>query len=205
MQYSNINPEALLRIKGDIWIFWKDMNGVYLGCNKRMANELGFDSPEDLIGKTDYDLNLLDVEADYFRTCDYSVLQQGVPWQFYDTPTLQNIKRLCLVIKIPLYEEDNRIIGILGLSYKIDKTLYLDQGSAPSKFNFFNNKIDAILLTEREKECLYFLVRGKYAREIAVILNISRRTVEQHLSSVRTKMKVTSKSELIEKVIDNYL
>ena len=41
-------------------LFWKDIHGRFLGCNKAFANEIGFSSPEDLIGKTDYDLKLSD-------------------------------------------------------------------------------------------------------------------------------------------------
>src|SRR5690606_14526700 len=39
------------------FIFWKDTNSVYLGCNKSFANLVGFESPEQLVGKTDYDLD----------------------------------------------------------------------------------------------------------------------------------------------------
>ncbi len=37
-------------------IFWKDMKSVYLGCNKNFAKEAGIEHPEEIIGKTDYDL-----------------------------------------------------------------------------------------------------------------------------------------------------
>lgn len=38
------------------YIFWKDKNLIYLGCNHNYANFIGLDTPEDLIGKTDMDL-----------------------------------------------------------------------------------------------------------------------------------------------------
>ena len=34
-------------------VFWKDRDSVYLGCNQNFAGAAGFESPEDLIGKTD--------------------------------------------------------------------------------------------------------------------------------------------------------
>ncbi len=37
-------------------IYWKDMNGVYLGCNYYQAKSLGFESIAEIIGKTDYEL-----------------------------------------------------------------------------------------------------------------------------------------------------
>ncbi|PAX47624.1 PAS domain-containing protein, partial [Brunnivagina elsteri] len=37
-------------------VFWKDSNSVFLGCNRNLAKVAGLNSPEDIIGKTDYDL-----------------------------------------------------------------------------------------------------------------------------------------------------
>lgn len=37
-------------------------------------------------------------------------------------------------------------------------------------------------LTARQRECLYWTEQGKSARDIGVILGISRRTVEEHLA-----------------------
>src|SRR5262249_4346608 len=37
-------------------VYWKDKEGRYLGCNKVIARMAGFERPEDMIGKTDYDL-----------------------------------------------------------------------------------------------------------------------------------------------------
>ena len=37
-------------------VYWKDVNGIYLGCNNRQAQSLGFKAGSDIIGKTDFDL-----------------------------------------------------------------------------------------------------------------------------------------------------
>lgn len=50
-------------------------------------------------------------------------------------------------------------------------------------------------LTARQRECLYWTEHGKSARDIGVILGISRRTVEEHLAlacevlGVRTRIQ----------------
>jgi DNA-binding CsgD family transcriptional regulator len=56
-------------------------------------------------------------------------------------------------------------------------------------------------LSERQTECLFFLLRGKTAKEIAKILNISPRTTECHLEEIKYKLNCATKSELIEKAI----
>ncbi len=37
-------------------LYWKDLNGRYLGCNKLTADLAGLASPEEVVGKTDQDL-----------------------------------------------------------------------------------------------------------------------------------------------------
>jgi PAS domain S-box-containing protein len=38
------------------FVFWKDRDSVYLGCNEVFARSAGLQCPEDIVGKTDYDL-----------------------------------------------------------------------------------------------------------------------------------------------------
>jgi DNA-binding CsgD family transcriptional regulator len=47
-------------------------------------------------------------------------------------------------------------------------------------------------LTPREKECLYWMVEGKTAHEIGLILGISNRTVERHLDNSLDKLQIDS-------------
>ncbi len=37
-------------------ICWKDRNGVFLGCNTVFSRLCGFDQPDQIVGKTEYDL-----------------------------------------------------------------------------------------------------------------------------------------------------
>ncbi len=36
-------------------VYWKDLQGQIIGCNLAQAQALGFSSPKDVIGKTDFD------------------------------------------------------------------------------------------------------------------------------------------------------
>ena len=44
------------------------------------------------------------------------------------------------------------------------------------------------------------MIRGKTAKEIAVILNLSPRTIEHHIENIKIKTNSDSKSELIDKM-----
>ena len=52
-------------------------------------------------------------------------------------------------------------------------------------------------LTTREFECLIELSKQKTSKEIALFLNISYRTVENHIHNLKKKLRVYSKAQLI--------
>ena len=51
------------------------------------------------------------------------------------------------------------------------------------------------LLTKREKEILVFLVKGMLNKEIATELNISERTVKNHISNLFKKIEVNDRTQ----------
>ncbi|MDQ2994509.1 MAG: helix-turn-helix transcriptional regulator, partial [Pseudomonadota bacterium] len=61
------------------------------------------------------------------------------------------------------------------------------------------DSFDDYHLTARESEIMFYLLRGKSAKEIANLINLSVRTVETHLERIKSKMHCHSKSQLIEK------
>ena len=97
-------------------IFWKDQNSVYLGCNRNFANDAGLENPEDIIGKTDYDLPCTKEEADFSQTYDERVMKAGVPELHIQKIQLQaDGKHSWLdTNKIPLHDIQGNVIGILG-------------------------------------------------------------------------------------------
>jgi DNA-binding NarL/FixJ family response regulator len=53
---------------------------------------------------------------------------------------------------------------------------------------------DALFLTRREQDVLRLVAAGRSNREIADILSISERTVENHMSHILTKLDVESRT-----------
>lgn len=192
----NINPESLLRVPGDVWVFWKDTNGKYLGCNNQMSTSLRLQSNNAIIGLNDFDLGVSKNEADFYRQCDKQVMRTQISKQFYDTATVEKKKRFCLVLKSPLILENRKTIGIVGISYNLTQSSQILIDDSLKKLH------DKYKLSSRELDCIYYLIRGKSAREIAEKLNLSTRTIESHIINIKDKINVTSKSELIEKIVD---
>ena len=98
------------------FIFWKDRDCVYLGCNRNFARAAGVEDPEKIRGKTDYDLAWKKEEADFFRECDIRVMESDVSEYHIIEPQLQAGNRQAWLDtnKIPLHDSDGNVVGILG-------------------------------------------------------------------------------------------
>jgi two-component system, NtrC family, sensor kinase len=98
------------------FIFWKDRNSVYLGCNRNFAQLVGIGSPENIVGKTDYDLSWKKEEADFFRECDHRVMETNTPEYHIIEPALNADGTQCWLdtTKVPLHDLEGNVVGILG-------------------------------------------------------------------------------------------
>lgn len=95
-------------------IFWKNASGKYIGCNTLFANDFGFDSVEQVIGKTDDQL-LDDRSAIEFAAYDSQILKSGTPIvNFEKEIRFANGESTWLrVSKFP-HTKEGVIIGIIG-------------------------------------------------------------------------------------------
>jgi PAS domain S-box-containing protein len=98
-------------------IFWKDINSVYLGVNNRFLCDTGLQTPEQVIGKTDYDLAWSPEEADFYRECDRRVMETGTPMLNIEETQRQADGREVQILtnKVPLKNASGEVTGILGI------------------------------------------------------------------------------------------
>ena len=98
------------------FVFWKDHNSVYLGCNNLFAANAGFDSPEKIIGLTDLDLPWKHTETGSYRADDRLVMESGIPKLNYEETQLTADGQIIAMrtSKIPLRNPKGDIIGVLG-------------------------------------------------------------------------------------------
>ncbi|MEN8446504.1 MAG: ATP-binding protein [Cyanobacteria bacterium J06555_13] len=119
IDYGSIVEKQLLQLVMDNLpecIFWKDLNSVYLGCNQKFAEGAGFERPEQLIGKTDYDMPWTKEESDFFVACDRRVMASDTAEVGIVEPQLRaDGQQLWLETnKIPMHDDEGRVIGLLG-------------------------------------------------------------------------------------------
>lgn len=97
-------------------IFWKDRDLRFLGCNTQFAQDAGHASPDELIGKTDFELGWKD-QAGLYRADDMAVMASGQPKLNFEEPqTTPDGRTIWLrTSKVPLRNADQQVIGLLGL------------------------------------------------------------------------------------------
>ena len=104
-------------IPDSIWL--KDADGVYLSCNTTFERFYGA-KEADIIGKTDYDFVAKEL-ADFFRFNDKLAMQAGKPTTNEEWVTFATTgeRVLLLTTKVPMYDANGLIIGVLGVGRDI--------------------------------------------------------------------------------------
>lgn len=109
---------------------------------------------------------------------------------------------------------DNRF-GCLSLTFDMDNSDWANfRKSNISKFKIlsdilsrkfdeiYNNQVSTkYKITRRERECLYWVAKGKTDEQIAKILSIGKWTVVSHLKSVKYKLSCNNRASTIAKCV----
>jgi PAS domain S-box-containing protein len=96
-------------------VFWKDTEGVYLGCNNLFAKDAGRNNPDDIIGDNDYNMGWAE-QAELYRSDDRQVIESGKPKINYEEPQTTPDGNLIWLntSKIPLRNSNGSVYGVLG-------------------------------------------------------------------------------------------
>ena len=96
-------------------VFWKNLDSTYLGCNRPFALDAGLQSPEEIIGKIDFEMGWTE-QAEGYRADDRLVMETGRPKLGYEEPlTTPDGSRIWLrTNKVPLLDAGGKIKGVLG-------------------------------------------------------------------------------------------
>ena len=111
-----------------------------------------------------------------------------------------------LIYKIPFKDKLGKTIGILGTSILTENN-QLQLHNTISEYNHHichkeNFKLSNKCVSKREKECLYYLIRGMTAKEIGRALNLSPRTIEFYIENMKKKFSCHNRIDLIAKAYD---
>ena len=195
-----------------------DLNSGCIFSNKKTANLFGFEREEALLGCNAFDVKCPAVEyADYFLKQDKDVRDAQKTFEYLDMHTYADQEaKIFLTKKIPFYHE-GLLVGticqcteiraeslrrITGELIKSDRAYHQLANDRSYVLNKPSAKLD---LSDREFECLFYLLRGHSMKEIGKKVAISDRTVETYVERIKLKHGLKSKADLVDYALVNGL
>lgn len=213
---NTLSPMDLV-VQSSSLMVMTDYEDHFIAVSQGVASLCGYPSIDRMVGTTNHDLPCGAVKlADDFKAANREVFTKQQPSRFLCVSTYSdNDFHAMLGERSPLFNPDNpnEVVACLTNAFEISNGFILECSIKLSMVDryFHGRSSDNIYkiapnnlpynLTKKEHECLFLLVRGKTASEIALMLNVSKRTIETHIENIKNKFGCTKKSELIEKAI----
>ncbi len=162
-------------------VFWKDCDSVYLGCNDQLVHDSGLKSPEQVVGRTDYDLGVTPEEAIFYRECDQQVVKSGRSLLNMEESLTRGdgTKVTLLTSKVPLRDTSGAVVGVLGVYQNITDRKRLEEQLRQAQ------KMDAV---------------GRLAGGIAHDFNNLLTVIRGNADLLRDSLLGSSKSGLLDEV-----
>jgi AraC-like DNA-binding protein len=164
-----------------VFFFAKDLDGRILFANEQLVRHYGFQKPEDMIGKTDFDFlprslaqkyrwddqKVADSKEPMLRQVELFLDDKGVPDWYFTT-------------KLPILSSSGSAIGVMGVIQKFDR----------SHFRFFEDKKLALMVN---------FLNDHYSenikpRRLSEISGMSPRKIQRLF---KTKLNVTPRDMLM--------
>jgi DNA-binding CsgD family transcriptional regulator len=198
-----------------ISVYFLDLQGVTRYINDEGARVCGFTSAHQSLGKSLLDVTKQESAERLIGNCSAVIASDSIQIFEEENQRKDNVSLQFLSIKAPWYNDNNKIIGLMGCSIVVGQHSLSASLSIVRKLGLLDNnhnvhhvvpdvKINNVYLSARELQCLQFTVKGYTAKRIAKELGISHRTVEEYITNIRGKTGAATKAELIEMTLENY-
>lgn len=188
----------------------------YYFLNEKATSWLGFRKKDDAIGRTHLDIKCKAAEISHTWVAQEELMVEKkldrLKFLSYQSYANNDWKLVIGEKKLISYQNTTLIlcyITDITNCNLVDTSRFFKEGEYPN--DFFKNQFCYSIMenteqlsfnfTKRQYECLFYLVRGKAMKQIAGILNISQRTVEEHIDNAKILAGCKSKNALIEKLI----
>jgi PAS domain S-box-containing protein len=98
-------------------VFWKDRESIYLGCNEIFARQAGIDTPDDIVGRSDFDLPWSREESEGYRADDREVMERrDAKYHIIETQHQEDGTVIWIdTTKIALTDSSGTVSGVLGV------------------------------------------------------------------------------------------
>ncbi len=194
---------------------WKDVESRYMGISEHMISFSGLGTRDLLLGKQDCDIAQFSPKASSYMEWD-QIAMKVKPVQMIEKCAVANSEFIdTFTIKIPIYrDKTDKVIGIFYYAiptkdynnHYLIANLCVGSKSAitlsGSNYQLIHHD-QTIYLTEQESMLLYYYLRGRTAKEIACVLDLSKRTIDAYIETIKSKLHCRTRSHIVDLVIEN--
>lgn len=186
-------------------VYWKDKKNIYQGYNDYGAKRLGFNQGKDITGHSDFEIFPGEIAAE-FKKNDEKVITQREQIYVHENGILKDgLNIIFLSYKMPLFDHDESVVGILGLSFTRAPKKQCPSYQLEQDFNYQSPTENNIKpLSKMEEISMRLLCRGLTIKQIAHRLKLSPRTVESYVDRVKIKYNCRNKAELMWKLVNTF-
>jgi len=203
---ARVNQVFLNNITSSLpqYIFWKDVNSVYLGCNENFAKLVGLSSPEDIIGKDDYDLNWQSTghTAKAFQADDKKTIEGNFVTNKEEKLVLPNGKKLItLVSKLPI-KDNGHILGIVGYFTDITQLKETEEREKKALEDVVRSQIK--IKSEEELRRTLMIITGSIVHDLRTPIGTVRSIghgLQKYFNNLLEGYEVALKANLIDEPI----
>lgn len=189
----------------------KNSDSIFVDVNQEYSQLFGFKCADQVIGKTDADVPCKAANiANVFQENDKEVIRNKEVVKFLEILQVANdVWKILLIVKTPYYD-NHQCVGTSAYCIEVPHFQYHKLGIAPQSSSLKQVSFKIIknnqLLTSREVEFFFLFLRQKTVEEIAFLWGVSPQTVEEILSSIKTKMGCYTDRQLQTEAIErNFL
>lgn len=190
----------------DIYFYRTDT--TFFAINQATASSCGFDSAVIACNKSIFQ-SAIAKYADRLIRNNRSILEKKV-CKIFDEEIMckDGSYHHGISIKMPWYQ-DHKVAGVFGCTIVDGKHSLVESLNQIVQLGLINSastllgnvtpiRTHDVNLSKLESTIIQHTLKGKTAKEIASVLHLSPRTVENYLAAIKNKVGVSKKSELIE-------
>jgi DNA-binding CsgD family transcriptional regulator len=190
--------------------YFLNLDGETLHMNQQCVEICGFQSINDSLGKSLFDVSSQASAAQLINNCNEVIRENKIKIFEEENVRKDGIALQFLSVKSPWYNNANEIKGIFGCSIVLGKQslaeslLQIVQLGLLNPANYTVNSTiipsishESETLSERESLCVFHLCKGFTMKETAKIIGLSPKTVETYIERAKQKFHCKNKAELI--------
>ena len=168
-------------------IYIKDTESRFTACNSAVADLIGVATPDEVIGKTDFDFYPEKFASEYYAD-EQKIIQSGQPLINKDEPQIDRNgnNRWILTSKLPLRDNKGKVIGIVGINQDITERKQMEVAlrATNQQLNAANQQLQS---REQQLEAANQQLRA-HEQQLRVV-NQQLRAHEQQLEATNRRLQ----------------